>query len=754
VDTVRVAGSEATTAGPGRRLARLPSPAASLTALRPVWSVPAALRAVRATIVVPGLFALTDQVIGSPQMVLFAVFGGFASLVLASFGGSRRDKAVAHLGLALAGSAALAIGTLVSGTWWLAALVTIPVAFGIFFAGVVGPNAASGVTGALLIYVLPVATAGPVSVIPDRLAGWWLASVVAAAAVLLISPKSPGDRLRAAATAAADALAVQLAAAATGEVTPGQLEACLAAKRELMTTFAATPYRPTGLATTDQAVANMVQLLEWCTSLVADALDGHLDLSRAAPPDRELLAVAAALLADASALLSGRDAQPDIARAERAGAASAGHQRLDGDSSDVRAAARLLFHTQAIAVAARGIAEDALIASRRATPEVISAQRRGWFGGEPASPAARRAPGLAGALGVVARHTSFRSVWLLNSVRGAVALAAAVAVADVSGVQHGFWVVLGTLSVLRTNAASTGGTAVRALAGTALGFVVGAALLFGIGTGPDALWVALPLSVLVAAYAPGTAPFTVGQAAFTVTVVVMFNLLAPAGWKVGLLRVQDVAIGCAVSLVVGVLFWPRGAGGLVGDDLADAYRRGGEYLSQAVDWALGLRGRAPDTAIAAVTAGIRLDDALRAFLAEQGSKRLDKEDLWRLVMATMRIRLTAHSLAGQRAAGGAVYRDAPEHVDEGRAALRHIAAGLAGFYDHIATQVGRPGPGELTLAQAPSLEEFAQAGGLSPHHHPATLWVREYLHHLAVHATGVTEPALHVAELRRIPWWR
>ena len=111
--------------------------------------------------------------------------------------------------------------------------------------------------------------------------------------------------------------------------------------------------------------------------------------------------------------------------------------------------------------------------------------------------------------------------------------------------QHGFWVVLGTLSVLRTSASATGSTAWRALAGTVVGFVVGAALLVGIGTNPDALWAAFPVAVLVAAYAPGTTPFLVGQAAFTVTIVVLFNLLDPVGWTVGLLRVEDVAIGCA-----------------------------------------------------------------------------------------------------------------------------------------------------------------------------------------------------------------
>jgi len=110
-------------------------------------------------------------------------------------------------------------------------------------------------------------------------------------------------------------------------------------------------------------------------------------------------------------------------------------------------------------------------------------------------------------------------------MRVALALGAAVAVADLSNVQHGFWVVLGALSVLRTNASSTRSTAFQALRGTTVGVVIGALLLELIGTGSAALWTALPISVFVAAYAPGTAPFAVGQAAFTVTVALIFNLI-------------------------------------------------------------------------------------------------------------------------------------------------------------------------------------------------------------------------------------
>src|SRR5712691_8847269 len=758
----------------------------------PAWSVPAALRMLRAVLVVPSLFALTYEGFGNLQMALFAAFGGFAHLVFAAFGGTRRDKLIAHFGLAAIGSVALIIGTAVSGITWLAVLVTIPVAFGIFFAGVAGPNAASGVTAALLPYVLPVATPGTVGMIGDRLAGWWLASVVSTAVVLALPTPSPEDRLRAAAAGSARALAAHLEASVRGTATAADAEACQAAKHQLMSAFASTPYRPVGLATADQGMGSVVQLLEWCTALIADATDGHPNLDRAAQPDRDLLGLAATVLRQTGDLLAGDplagrgSAQPDVTAMDRQREASAAYHRsaaakgeVYGDYDSMEVIARHAFHAQVIAIAVRAVVADALIATRQADPETIAARRRGWYGAQPeGTMAERRVASVSGAIGVLARHASFRSVWFVNSLRGSLALAAAVLVADVSGVQHGFWVVLGTLSVLRTNAATTESTALRALGGTVIGFVAGALPLLGIGTSPAALWAALPIALAVAAYAPGALPFTIGQAAFTVVVLVLFNLLAAAGWKVGLLRIEDVAIGCLVSLVVGVLFWPRGAASVVGDDLADAFRRGAAYLTQAVDWALGTRHDPPDAGAAAVTAGIRLDEALRGFLAEQGAKRVSKEDLWMLVMASMRLRLTAYSLAGLQA---------PEHLRQhkhrgtayARTALTHATADLTGFYERVAVLVGRPVAHQVLLpvsvpaftglngttsradgADADSGVAIRTAGGdadglddadgtdlvrvITTPHHPHLLWVHEHLQHLSSHAQAIADPASHV----------
>ncbi len=701
------------------------------------------MRAVRATIVVAGLFAFTDKVIGNLQMATFAAFGGFATLVLASFAGTRRDKLLAHAALAVAGSVLLAIGTAVNSSTAVAAIVTVPVTFAVFFAGVAGPNAASGVTGALLAYVLPAASPGTISMIPDRLAGWWLASAAGTAAVLLLSPRPGADGLRAATSKLAAALADELDVELRGTATGHQLVAATLAKHELVAQFTATPYRPTGLSPPDQALANCVELLEWCTTLVADSARERDDLSNASPAEHELLDAACTTLRAVASLFAGGHSRPDLDRLERSrdrNLAQLG--QLAPERGEFRQAAQLSFHAHTIAVAALAIGAEALVASRLGNLEEIDARRLRWYRGSTAG--AQNPHRVSSMAAVAVRDASVRSVWFINSVRGALALAVAVAVADLSSVQHGFWVVLGTLSVLRTNAASTGSTAMQALVGTAIGFVIGGALLVAIGSSSTALWVALPIAVFVAAYAPGTAPLAVGQAAFTVTVAVLFNLLAPVGWTVGVLRIEDVAIGCAVSILVGSLFWPRGVASVVGDDLADAFRSGATYLTQAVGWASGLRASEPDIAMAAFTAALRLDDALRGYLSEQGSKRIEKQQLWRLVGGSLRLRLTAHAVAD-------LPRDATG-CGPARAVLDDRTKTLAIWYERLAELVGRPHQPTVAALEAPTFRHADVVEASSGSYY--AIWLCEHLDHLCEHLGELVAPAISIAEMRRKPWWR
>jgi uncharacterized membrane protein YccC len=663
-------------------------------------------------------------------------------LVLANFGGGRRDKLIAHAGLAAVGCVLVVIGTAVNAVTALAALVTLVVSFLVLFAGVVSANAASGGTAALLAYVLPAASPGTTSMIPSRLAGWLLASAAGTLAVMVFYLPPRTDRLRKAAAGLTRSLADEIDAGLAGSLTPAQTDAALQAKHELLSSFTEAPYRPTGLTVSDQAIANLVEALQWCTTAVAQALGDGSVCSRSSGADRERLTQSSRVLRLAGELAGDGEASSLNEAVSQLDVTLAGEsdrpvRPLDAD--EIHRA----FHSRMVASACRSVGMYILVASRRkrraeALDELDdrSDHRAQSDQHSPRHPLARAAED------VIGRHTNLRSIWFLNSARGAVALAAAVAIADVSNVQHGFWVVLGALSVLRTSAASTGATALRALVGTVAGFFIGGALILGIGGDTDALWAALPVAVFVAAYAPGTAPFAVGQAAFTVTISVLYNLIVPVGWKVGELRVEDVAIGAAVSVAVGVLFWPRGTTRVVANDIADAFHTGGLYLVQAAAWALGVRDQAPDAASSAQAAGARLDDALRGLLAEQGTRRVPKEFLWRLVGGALRLRLTARSLSRTRAVD-----DHPS--DDELRLMMDEAVQVAGEYDKLAALLG---DGPATVAQ--ELADLHLDGSGVTFSDPQVQWVSQHVSHLKLNLNDLEEPAVAVSNRLSAPWWR
>jgi hypothetical protein len=104
-----------------------------------------------------------------------------------------------------------------------------------------------------------------------------------------------------------------------------------------------------------------------------------------------------------------------------------------------------------------------------------------------------------------------------------------------------------------------------------------------------------------------------------------------------------VTIGFAVSLVVGALFWPRGAAALVRRSLATSYARSADYLAAAVQHLIrgsdGTRARRQARA-----AADRLDDVFRQFLGELSGDRTRLEGLAVLLAGATRLRLAADSL--------------------------------------------------------------------------------------------------------------
>jgi Fusaric acid resistance protein-like len=683
-------------------------------------------RAARAAVLMPLLLLVGDKLIANPTLALFLAFGTFAMLLLVDFGGSLLDRLRAQGLLGLACALLICLGTLASRSPVAAVLGMLAVAFAVLFIGVVSSVIASATTALLLAFILPVSVAAPASQILDRVAGWGLAAAVSMVAITVLWPAPAANPVRARALEACRALAARLRAEIAwvrgdgSEPEQAKHEAALAAAQTavaaLRDTFFATPYRPTGLASDARAVIRLVDELRWLDGVVLRAApkvhpriphDGICKLKLAAAAVLERAADALGdRAADPAALPAARDELREALRAlEQLTTSKLPDPQDPGGESDPPATAQQRvvsaldpsFRAQELSFVVDQIAANVEFAA--------AAGRRSWM----ARLVGRQPQGFTGALTSVREralaHAESSSSWLHNSIRGAVALAMSVLVCELTTVQHGFWVVFGTLAVLRSNALSTGQNLVRALAGTTAGFVVGGVLVYLIGTSTGVLWAVLPFVVLFAGLAPATISFAAGQAAFTVTLLVLFNLLAPVGWRIGIVRVEDVAIGGAVSLAVGLLFWPRGAGSALGRALSRAYVDGVGYLAGAVAYGVGrCDGSGPKAdapralAVQAAASARRLDDTFRGYLAERGAKTVPLAEVTSLVTGVAGVRLAADAVLDLWDGDGAHGGDRAAARRELLAATDHVSGWYTRFAASLTGVAPVPDPRDADLA--------------------------------------------------------
>jgi uncharacterized membrane protein YccC len=605
--------------------------------------------AVRAAIVVPAGLAVGLKVFGSGQMGLMGAFGGIGLLFFVDFGGSQRQRFSAYLAVVLLGAVTISLGTLCSRSTPLAVVAMALIGFAILFAGITDGYAAAASLVLILTFVIGVMVTAAPDAIPDRLAGWGVASLFSLTALFALWPGRPPDQIRKEAAAALEDLAdlLEAKALAAGPADRHSVDddrlAALATRAFEATAavrdgFVAVPRRPNGVGRRAAALGRLIDDLDWLDNLAREQPGPAAASSDFAAERAAVEASVPAALSEAAERVRRNDPGTDAPEL----------RRLEADQAAVSRAFLA-------AVAAR----DAMPDADRLTAELDEAYRLGELavvvveicrhaievgGGDPSGPVpSARESIFARARRVADSHAAMNSVWLHNSLRGAAGLALAVLVARVTDAQNGFWVVLGTISVLRSSALATGRTVVQAILGTALGIVVGGAIVAAIGSDHTLIWIVLPFAIGLAAYSPRAISFAAGQAGFTIAFVILFDLLGPGGWTLGVVRIEDIAIGCLISLVVGYLFWPRGATDVLRAAIGDAFVAGARFLDQTIATLLGVE-RAAQTRPSsdrADEAALRLDETVREYLAERTSAHGKLDDLARLIGGAARLRRVA-----------------------------------------------------------------------------------------------------------------
>lgn len=537
----------------------------------PTPPVGAARRAAWATLAGCAGFYGFAHALGDRTLGLYAIFGVLPLVLFSQIPGPARHRTRVLLAMVPVGWVMVTSGTLLAVRGWAAAAGMFVVGFLVAFAATAGPGPAGLSVACQLFYILPCFPPYAPGTLGSRLAGL-TAGILLTALVdrlldLLGLREPPPTPYRVRLGRATAAVADSCAAAARGgeDVRP-------AADRALQETRPSRippAERPTSPSARDRALNHT----RACVRHVHDQLDRFCRAPGAPagaddPATALLERTATALRPVATGLTSGIPSPDgdgdgdgdggdalrravaafDAARADELPGAPPERLRRDAVVRSAAEGARLAGQAARIALGARST--------------TAGAARDGpfWYAAVPA-------PELWWHRMRV--HLTLRSVHLQNALRVATAMAGARLLVGVLGLSHGFWVLLATLSLMRTSAADTR-TALRpAVTGTTAGALLAALALRVVGDVPLFYAAALPVVLLVGFTAAPLLGPAWGQATFTVVIVLMFAQLSTPQWQLSAVRLVDVLVGGAIGALASLLAWPRGAGGELRCAVAD-----------------------------------------------------------------------------------------------------------------------------------------------------------------------------------------
>ncbi len=528
-------------------------------------------RGVRIAIAVPTIAFLVSRVANDPEGVVYGTFLATAILGLSDFSGPWQVRLFGPV--ATAGFAALAvvIGILASANLISVVLVTLLIGSTLSFLPTLRGLPAAGSAPVLLMYAVAITTDVQLAEVPDVLIGLGTGTLVTSLVLLVVFPRDPRLAFR---HDLADAMREQADYVAARWLGDGDTQAALhryrTATEKVTRDWVGNPYRPSGTAESDHALvllAARMKVIYDTLPAIAAPTPGD-DLSQTARAAVALMRANADALQGISAPFPLSFAQDERRRSRERTIArihNAQNPTLAVQTTRRAHGAQILL----------AFAADAGLLTSRAIGQNI-----GRIGAKVTAPGHWWTD--------LAVNASVHSPWARHALRTGIALALAAALVNIVNITHGYWVLLGVISVLRIDAAATGAQAIRSLGGTVLGVGIGLFIVTQLAAYPDVLWALTPIVAFFVGWAPRAWGYVAGQVAFSTFILVLLAAVSwPPQYATAIDRVLDIGVGVATAAVVSVLMWPTRMVAALRQDLAAAITAGVDYLRLAVDRVLG-----------------------------------------------------------------------------------------------------------------------------------------------------------------------
>ncbi len=506
-----------------------------------------------------------------PEGVVYGAFLATSILGMSDFSGSWRVRLFGPI--ATAGFAALAvvIGILASANLVSVVLVTLLAGSALAFLPTLRGLPAAGSAPVLLMYAIAITTDVQLAEMPDVLTGLGIGTAVTSLILLVVFPRDSTANFRHDLAEAMRAQADFIAARWLGD---GDIDTTRDRYRltvgKVTRDWVGNPYRPSGTTEGDHALILLAARLK----VVYDSIPG---IEAPDDPDENshTAKAAIALMRSNADALQGITHSPalSVAQAERHATRQRAIEQIQAHP-DPAAAVKITRSSHGAQVLLAFAADAGVLVAR------ICGQPVGRIGDRVTAPSHWWTD--------LTVNASLRSPWARHALRTGIALALAAALVNLINLTHGYWVLLGVISVMRIDAAATSAQALRSIGGTILGVGIGLLIVTAAIASPDLLWILTPVLAFFVGWAPRAMGFTAGQAAFSAFVLVLLAAVSwPPQYATAIDRVFDIGVGVATAAMVSMLMWPTRMVASLRQDLGAAISAGMEYLRLAVHRVLG-----------------------------------------------------------------------------------------------------------------------------------------------------------------------
>ena len=514
---------------------------------------------------------------GYPRAGFLASFAVITTLLISDFSGPRRERFTSIMVVIAAGALTLLLGVALQNHIWLQVVAALVLGVVVTLMAVARGFLSKSTVPVLLPFFI--AATGNPGATGQMLAGWFIGGLIAALAAITLWPFFPRRVITEAISDAMTAEAQAIDSFWNVKPLPPQeaRQGVDDAVKQMHELFLGNLNRPGSAYRRERSLVRLteeVRRMRLGLRLAYRRLPFH-----SSPADEQLAGVTADSLGESAQIL--REARSDWSPLRAIEAARIHHYDAtvsnvtelltSGDATGAQQAGSSSFRPRSISLLAMSMTRDAGAGAARGELPPLE------FRGEdlPAVVAATRPTAQ------VRAELSWRAPWMRNALRLDIALALALVVVDLMGLERGYWVVLGTLGVLRLDVAGTGRAAWWVIVGQLVGFGLGVGIIAATSGRPALAWALLPVIAGVQGYLAGNGPAWAQQAGFTALVITLVSVVAPRG-DIALIRLEDVTIGVAVAIAVSLLIYPRGLVPLVEKSMTDAITASNAYFQQAL----------------------------------------------------------------------------------------------------------------------------------------------------------------------------